>query len=73
MNDYIKTLPNAKKRKEQWEGDATTFDCSDTFEANSIEEAKEIVKNKYLEQYNGAEYFDCKDERGKRVFTEEDL
>lgn len=70
---YINTFPNAKIREKQETKDTIKFDCSDTFEAKNIEEAKEIVTNKYLEQYNGAEFFDCKDEQGRTVFTEIDL
>lgn len=50
--------------------DVWEFECQDTFEANSIEEAKEITKEYECGQNN---IFLVKDENDKRVFTEEDV
>ncbi len=67
IKEFIASLPNAVQRNDG-EREEVTFDCHDTFEANNIEEAKQIVRDKY----HDIEFFDCKDEKGNTVFTEED-
>ena len=50
--------------------DCWEFECQDTFEANSIEEAKEKTKEYECGQEN---IFNVVDENGERAFTEEDV
>ena len=60
--------PNSKHSGgyyDNWE-----FECSDTFEADNIEEAK-IIASEYECGQNGI--FEVIDENKKRVFNEEDL
>ena len=71
LQEYIATLPNAVKQRE--EEDHIRFNCSDTFEANSLDEVKTIINNRYRHRFQDVEYFDCKDELGKTILTEDDM
>lgn len=67
--EYLTYLPIGSKISGELMGD-TEFECSDSFEANTIEEAKIISRN-----YECGEHgvFAVVDETGKTLFTEQDL
>jgi len=67
LKEFMKTLSNPKYTGGELGG--TEIECFDTFEAETIEEAKKKVKKDFFE----VEIFTVLDENNNRVFTEEDL
>lgn len=64
----IKYLPLTHKHTGYLSGYGEEFECWDFFKAENVEEAKKIVEKDYE-----IEFFTVFDEKGNRLFTEEDI
>lgn len=69
LNKILEYLPPNSKHSGGYY-DVWEFECQDTFEADSIKEAKKIASEYECGQEG---IFNVVDENGKRAFTEEDL
>ena len=67
LKEFMNGLPNPKITGGDCYG-GTEIECSDTFEAKDIEEAKKKVD----ELFDAVEVFTVFDNKGNRAFTEED-
>ena len=75
MQEKLDMLPSDTRitGTNPYNDEAVEFECIDYFEADSIEEAKEYVKEEYNVPNDDFEVFAVFDEQGEVVFTEEDL
>jgi len=71
VKEWLEMLPpNTKCEGDVWGDGAYEFECQDTFEADSIEEAKKLASEYECGQEG---IFNVLDEAGKKVFDENDL
>ncbi len=71
MKDYKENanIPITHQYLGYKEGYGEEFECWDFIETTDIEEAKKIVET----DYHAVDFFTVVDEKGKNVFTEEDI